>query len=94
MESLESPQLLDPAKAEVLRLLDEGRLVTARHHRSAVSSVWTRFSLLVRPGSGQAVGFVQCSGCRAVLRYDSHRTGTSSLKRHRCILRIGKIRLK
>jgi len=77
----------DPEKARVLQHLAEGRLVPTRHHRvgfSGISGVWARFSLLVKPYSDETVGFVQCNCCRSVLRYDSHRTGTSSLKRHRC----------
>lgn len=77
----------DPEKARVLQHLAEGRLVPTRHHRvgfSGISGVWARFSLLVKPYSDETVGFVQCNYCRSVLRYDSHRTGTSSLKRHRC----------
>jgi hypothetical protein len=77
----------DPTKARVLQHLAEGRLIATRHHKvglSGVSGVWTRFSRIVKPCSDEAVGFVQCNYCRAVLRYDSHRTGTSSLQRHRC----------
>ena len=77
----------DPEKARILQHLAEGRLVPTRHHRvgfSGISGVWARFSLLVKPYSDETVGFVQCNCCRSVLRYDSHRTGTSSLKRHRC----------
>jgi hypothetical protein len=78
----------DAGKASVLQHLAEGRLVATRHHKvgfSGTSGVWARFSLLVRPYSQEPVGFVQCNGCQGVLRYDSHRTGTSSLKRHRCV---------
>lgn len=77
----------DPEKARILQHLADGRLVPTRHHRvgfSGISGVWARFSLLVKPYSDETVGFVQCNCCRSVLRYDSHRTGTSSLKRHRC----------
>jgi hypothetical protein len=79
---------VDPAKARVLQQLAEGRLVATRHHKarfSGISGVWAKFSLLVRPYSDEPVGFVQCNGCQGVLRYDSHRTGTSSLKRHGCM---------
>ncbi|XP_021918611.1 uncharacterized protein LOC110829311 [Zootermopsis nevadensis] len=79
---------VDPAKASVLQQLAEGHLVATRHHKagfSGISDVWARFSLLVRPYSDESVGFVQCNYCQGVLRYDSHRTGTSSLQRHRCM---------
>jgi hypothetical protein len=77
----------DPVKTRVLQHLAEGRVVATRHHKvgfSGSSGVWARFSLLVRPFADEPVGFVQCNDCLSVLRYDSHRTGTSSLKRHRC----------
>jgi hypothetical protein len=77
----------DPVKTRVLRHLAEGRLVATRHHKVGFigsSGVWARFSLFVRPDAHESVGFVQCNDCLSVLRYDSHRTGTSSLKRHRC----------
>lgn len=79
---------VDPAKASVLQQLAEGHLVATLHHKagfSGTSGVWARFSLLVRRYSDEPVGFVQCNDCQGVLRYDSHRTGTSSLKRHRCM---------
>jgi hypothetical protein len=75
------------SKTRVLQHLAEGRLIATRRHKegfSGSSGVWTRFSLLVRPFANEPVGYVQCNDCLTVLRYDSHRTGTSSLNRHRC----------
>ena len=81
---------LNPVKARVKQQLAEGQIIATPHHKagnSGISGVWANFSLLVRtaPEDDEPVGFVQCNSCKGVLRYDSHRTGTSSLKRHRCM---------
>lgn len=45
------------------------------------SDVWKVFGV-VHDSEGNSTGYVQCSKCKVLLKYDSKKTGTSSLSRH------------
>lgn len=70
------------SKAEVLYRLESGEVKAV--HNDGTSGVWSFFQLLVDSNVGSSVGFVRCVVCGVLLRYNSHRTGTSSLSRHGC----------
>ncbi|XP_064800145.1 uncharacterized protein LOC135519038 isoform X2 [Oncorhynchus masou masou] len=46
------------------------------------SNVWDHFGVIVNADKQHVDGFAACKKCKRVLAYDSHRTGTSSLKKH------------
>ncbi|CAB1329014.1 unnamed protein product [Coregonus sp. 'balchen'] len=46
------------------------------------SNVWDHFGVIVNADKQHVEGFAACKKCKRVLAYDSHRTGTSSLKKH------------
>ena len=53
----------------------------------AKSNVWERFSEVVATsaeGEDRNIGYVKCDSCDKLYKYDSHKTGTSSLARHVC----------
>lgn len=47
------------------------------------SKVWEQFGEVVMP-DGSTADHVICLTCKALYKYDSHKTGTSNLNRHRC----------
>ncbi|KAK7906804.1 hypothetical protein WMY93_015416 [Mugilogobius chulae] len=47
------------------------------------SKVWEKFGHVILP-DGSAADHVICLACKALYKYDSHKTGTSNLSRHKC----------
>lgn len=51
------------------------------------SNVWERFSEVVATsaeGEDSNIGYAKCDSCDKLYKYDSHKTGTSSMARHVC----------
>ncbi|CAM4571232.1 unnamed protein product [Leuciscus chuanchicus] len=60
--------------------ITEGKLMTVPND-AGKAAIWKHYDLVVSP-SKEPSGYVQCRACKAVLAYDSKKTGTSSLQRH------------
>ena len=45
------------------------------------SEVWKTFAMVVN-SDGHQTGYVQCTKCKVLMKYDSKKTGSSSLSRH------------
>lgn len=67
--------------AEVKRRLASGDYVLVQQAKNARSEVWRNFDH-VHNENNDAVGYVKCKKCDALLKYDSKTTGNSSLIRH------------
>ncbi|CAG0895668.1 unnamed protein product [Darwinula stevensoni] len=55
--------------------------------QKAKSSVWKLFNCIV-DGNGRDTSYVICKYCFHVMYHDSHRTGTSTMRKHKCWLEM------
>ncbi len=66
--------------AAIKQKICEGKLVTGPND-AGKAAIWRHYDLVLTSNK-ELSGYVQCRACKAVLAYDSKKTGTSSLQRH------------
>ena len=54
-----------------------------KKHTDRKSKVWELFSEVVK-GDDASAGFVMCTSCDTIYTFDSHKTGTTNMARHKC----------
>ncbi|KAL0146889.1 hypothetical protein M9458_057828 [Cirrhinus mrigala] len=54
-----------------------------RKYTNRKSKVWETFAKITKDDD-QSAGFVMCTSCDAIYTFDSHKTGTTNMARHKC----------
>ncbi|RXN15697.1 macrophage mannose receptor 1-like protein [Labeo rohita] len=54
-----------------------------RKYTNRKSKVWETFAEIMKDDD-QSAGFVMCTSCDAIYTFDSHKTGTTNMARHKC----------
>lgn len=71
-------------KKLILKKIKSGELFLKRFDaKEKKSEIWSCFCLVVNT-DGKSQNFVQCEKCKLLFKYESSKTGTSHLKRHKC----------
>lgn len=65
------------------RKIDNGELKTVKNTRGK-TNFWAAFQV-VTTLSDEPTGYAQCTTCKAVLSYDSKKTGSYNFQRHLCV---------
>lgn len=85
-------QSVDALSLKDVQLGLENGQFTAKKPTSGKSDVWESFSCAI-DADGKKIPFAQCDKCLKVFPFSSHKTGTSGLRQHSCLITKGQTKL-
>ncbi|OCU00242.1 hypothetical protein XELAEV_18006023mg [Xenopus laevis] len=77
-----------PTPSNIRKKIKEGVYQLIDYSSKRKSDVWKSFGVIFTDENEQINGYVACKECQKVMVYDSHKTGTSSLRKHSCTLSL------